>query len=62
MDEIKQIQEDLASISVEVPVDDLVSVTLNGLGPEYKPFDTSISVRVKMPDFDELVNLCLQEK
>ncbi|MCO5590374.1 hypothetical protein L7F22_044344 [Adiantum nelumboides] len=42
--EIKQIQGDLASINVEVPDDDLVSVTLNGLGPEYKSLDTSISV------------------
>ncbi|MCO5593000.1 hypothetical protein L7F22_047004 [Adiantum nelumboides] len=59
--EIKQIQ-DLASINVEVPDDDLVSVTLNGLGPEYKSLDTSISIQGHMPDFEELVNLCLQEK
>ncbi|MCO5606103.1 hypothetical protein L7F22_060290 [Adiantum nelumboides] len=60
--EIKQIQGDLASINVEVPDDDLVSVTLNGLGPEYKSLDTSICVRGHMPDFEELVNLCLQEE
>ncbi|KAH7330983.1 hypothetical protein KP509_20G010800 [Ceratopteris richardii] len=42
--------------------DDMVSVMLNGLGPQYKSLDTSISVRGTMPDFDELVALCMTEE
>ena len=40
----------------------MVAVTLNGLGPEYKAFDTSISIRQDMPDFNELVALFIHEK
>ena len=36
-----------------------MSVTLNGLGPLYKSLDTSISVRGVMPNFEELVALCI---
>ena len=43
MTEIKTIADQLASIEAAVSNDDLVVVTLNGLGP--KAFDTSISVR-----------------
>ena len=39
-----------------------MSVTLNGLGPLYKSLDTSISVRGVMPDFEELVALCITEE
>ncbi|KAH7298262.1 hypothetical protein KP509_25G034200 [Ceratopteris richardii] len=42
--------------------DDMVSVMLNGVGPQYKSLDTSISVRGTMPDFDELVALCMREE
>ncbi|KAH7431129.1 hypothetical protein KP509_08G031100 [Ceratopteris richardii] len=42
--------------------DDMVSVMLNGLGPQYKSLDTSISVRGTMPDFDDLVALCMTEE
>ena len=37
-------------------------VTLNGLGPQYKQLDTSICVRESMPNFEELVALCLTEE
>jgi hypothetical protein len=48
---IKGIVESLASINVSVDDDDLVSVCLNGLGKEYKPFKTSIIVRENVPNF-----------
>jgi hypothetical protein len=48
---IKGIVESLASINVYVDDDDLVSVCLNGLGKEYKPFKTSIIVRENVPNF-----------
>ena len=60
--EIKTIANQLASIEAVVSNDDLVAVTLNGLGLEYKPFDTSISVRQNMPDFNELVALLIHEE
>ena len=60
--EIKQLEEDLVCINVDVLDDDLVAITLNGLGPDYKSLDTSISVCSNMPDFEELVALCLQEE
>ena len=55
-------EEDLACINVNVPNDDLVSVTLNGLGPDYISLDTSIFVQGHMPDLKELMSLCLQEE
>ena len=43
--------------------DDLVALTMHGLGQEYKPFDTPISVRLGgMPDFNELVALLIVEE
>ncbi|KAH7289707.1 hypothetical protein KP509_30G015500 [Ceratopteris richardii] len=60
--EIRKIIDDLASINWRVQDDDMVSVMLNGLGPQYKSLDTSISVRGTMLDFDELVALCMIEE
>ncbi|KAH7423386.1 hypothetical protein KP509_12G052900 [Ceratopteris richardii] len=42
--------------------DDMVSIRLNGLGPQYKSLDSSISMRGTMQDFDELVALCMTEE
>ena len=41
---IKQLEEDLACINVNVLGDDFVLVTLNGLGIDYKYLDISIFV------------------
>ncbi|KAH7298261.1 hypothetical protein KP509_25G034100 [Ceratopteris richardii] len=60
--EIRKIVDDLASINCKVKDDDMVSVMLNGVGPQYKSLDTSILVRGIMPDFDELVALCMREE
>ncbi len=53
---IKGIVESLASINVYVDDDDLVNVCLNGLGKEYKPFKTSITVKENVPNFRDLVS------
>jgi len=42
--------------------DDLVSVCLNGLGKEYKPFKTSITVRENVPNFQDLVSMLIIEE
>ena len=59
---VKKIADALASIGSPVEDDDLVSVTLNGLGKDYAQFRTSISVREKFPDFEELIALLISEE
>jgi hypothetical protein len=60
---IKGIVESLASINVYVDDDDdLVSICLNGLGKEYKPFTTSITVRENVPNFRDLVSMLIVEE
>jgi hypothetical protein len=62
---IKGIVESLASINVSMDDDDdddLVSVCLNGLGKEYKPFKTSIIVKENVPNFRDLVLMLIIEE
>ncbi len=59
---IKGIVESLASINVFVDDDDLVNVCLNGLGKEYKPFKTSMTVRVNVPNFRDFVSMLIVEE
>jgi len=59
---IKGIVESLASINVPVDDDDLVSVCLNGLGKEYKPFKTSVIVRENVPNFRDLISMLIVEE
>ncbi len=46
------------------PIDDedLVAVTLNGLGKDYSQFLTSIAVRETFPDFQDLITLLISEE
>jgi hypothetical protein len=59
---IKGIVESLAFINVYVDDDDLVSVCVNGLGKEYKPFKTSITIRENVPNFRNLVSMLIVEE
>ena len=59
---VKKIVDVLASIGSLVEDDDLVFVTLNGLRKDYAQFRTSISVREKFPDFEELIALLISEE
>ncbi len=60
---IEGIVESPASINVSVDDDDLVNVCLNGLGKEYKPFKTSITIKENVPNFRDLVSkLTVEEK
>ncbi len=59
---IKGIVESLASINVSVDDDDLVNICLNGLGKEYKPFTTSITIRENVPNFRDLVSMLIVEE
>jgi hypothetical protein len=59
---IEAIVESLESINVSVDDDDLVNVCLNGLGKEYKPFKTSITIRENVPNFWDLVSMLIVEE
>ena len=59
---VKGLADSLASIGAPVDDEDLVSVTLNGLGKDYAQFRTSIGVRETFPDFQELIALLLSEE
>ena len=59
---IKNICENLASINALVDDDDKIEVCLRGLGPQYKPFATSIQTRENMPSFADLVSMLIIEE
>ena len=39
--------------------DDNIEVCLHGLGPQYKPFATSIQTRENLPSFADLVSMLI---
>jgi hypothetical protein len=52
-----------ALVSIGAPVDeDLVAVTLNGLGKDYSQFRTSIAVQETFPHFQDLITLLISEE
>jgi len=53
-----------AFTSIGAPVDDenLVAITLNGLGKDYSKFRTSIVVRETFPNFQDLITLFISEE
>ncbi len=52
----------LASIGAHVDDENLVAVTLNGLGKDYSQFRTSIVVQETFPDFQDLITLLISEE
>ena len=60
---IKEVSDALGSIGATPEDDDLVSAVLNGLNDEkWKAFSTSVYVREKFPDFEELISLMITEE
>ncbi len=59
---VKNLVDVLASIRAPVDDEDLVVVTLNGLGKDYSQFRTSIVVRKTFPDFQDLITLFISEE
>jgi hypothetical protein len=59
---VKNLADVLASIGAPVDDEDLVAVTLNGLGKDYSQFRTSIAVRKTFPNFQDLITLLISEK
>jgi hypothetical protein len=59
---VKNLVDALASIRAPVDDEDLVVVTLNGLGKNYSQFCTSIVVRKTFSDFQDLITLLISEE
>jgi len=59
---VKNLADALASIGAPVDDEDLVVVTLNGLGKDYSQFRTSIAVRETFSNFQDLITLLISEE
>ncbi len=59
---VKNLADALASIGALIDDEDLVAVTLNGLGKDYSQFRTSIAVRKTFPNFQDLITLLISEE
>jgi hypothetical protein len=59
---VKNLVDAFAYIGVPIDDEDLVAVTLNGLGKDYSKFRTSIVVQETFPDFQDLITLLINEK
>ena len=58
----KDLKNKLADISEIVANADLVTITMNGMSDDYQIFITRISVREKIPKFEELTGILMQEE
>ncbi len=58
---VKNLVDALASIGTPLDDENLVIVTLNGLGKDYSQFHTSIAVRETFPNFQDLITLFISE-
>jgi hypothetical protein len=59
---VKNLANALASIGTPIDDEDLVAVTLNGLGKDYSQFRTSIVDRETFPNFQNLITLLISEE
>jgi len=59
---VKNLADAFASIKATIDDEDLMAVTLNGLGKDYSQFHTSIVVQETFPDFQDFVTLFISEK
>jgi hypothetical protein len=58
---VKNLADALASIGAPIDDEDLVVVTLNGLGKYYSQFCTSIVVQETFSNFQDLITLLISE-
>jgi hypothetical protein len=59
---VKNIADALTFIRAPVDDENLMVMTLNGLGKDYSEFLTSIAVRKTFPDFQDLITLLISEE
>jgi len=59
---VKNLADALASIGALVDDENLMVVTLNGLGKYYSQFRNLITIRETFPDFQDLITLLISEE
>jgi hypothetical protein len=59
---VKNLADALVSIGAPVDDEDLVAVTLNGLGKNYNQFRTSIAIRETFLNFQYLITLLISDE
>jgi hypothetical protein len=59
---VRNLADVIASIGAPLDDEDLVAVTLNGLGKDYSQFRTLIVVRETFLDFQDLITLLISEE
>jgi len=59
---VKNLADALAFIGAPVDDEDLVAVTLNGLGKYYSQFCISVAIQETFPDFQDLITSLISEK
>jgi len=59
---VKNLVDVLTSIEAPIDDEDLVAVTLNGLGKDYSQFCISITVQETFFDFQDLITLLISEE
>jgi hypothetical protein len=59
---VKNLADVLASIGALVDDEDVVAITLNGLGKNYSQFRISITIRETFPNFQYLIILLISEE
>ena len=59
---VKDLSDKLGDIGEKVSNTDLVTIILNGLVQDYQIFVSSLAAREKLPKFDELTEILLQEE
>jgi len=59
---VKNLADVLASIGAPIDDEDLVAVTLYGLGKDYSQFHTLIAIRETIPNFQNLITLLISEE
>jgi hypothetical protein len=59
---VKNLADALASIGAPIDDEDLVVVTLNGLGKDYSQFRTLIAIQKTFPNFQDLITLLRSEE
>jgi hypothetical protein len=59
---VKNLADALAFIGAPIDDEDLVAMTLNGLGKYYSQFRTSIAIRETFLNFQDLITLLISEE
>ncbi len=59
---VKNLEDVLTSIGAPINDEDLMAMTLNGLGKDYSKFCTSIVVRKTFLHFQDLITLLINEE